>query len=157
MRNGEIANIVSPSDGRDFRWRSGGMRREDEQRQDRKRRNDTDVALVRQREDRLLFFHAVLVVSPSGASRTMTRSSFAMSLSEICVAVDLASDQSVGRVPDLSNSHYYTEDKTRWTTNLLIEILYSFVVFCRKSSYTKVITFRARIREKMILLKYLKI
>ena len=135
---------MSPSDGRDFRWRSGGMRREDEHRQDRKRRNDTDVALVRQREDRLLFFHAVLVVSPSGASRTMTRSSFAMSLSEICVAVDLASDQSVGRVPDLSNSHYYTEDKTRVNNNPL-KILYSFVVFCRKSSYTKVITFRARI------------
>lgn len=44
QENGGIANIVLTSDGRDFRWRGGGMRREDEQRQDRKRRNDIDVA-----------------------------------------------------------------------------------------------------------------
>lgn len=69
QENGGIANIVSTSDGRDFRWRGGGMRREDEQRQDRKRRNDIDVALVRQREDRLPVFHAVLVVSPPGGIR----------------------------------------------------------------------------------------
>lgn len=105
QENGGIANIVLASDGRDFRWRGGGMRREDEQRQDRKRRNDIDVALVRQREDRLPVFHAVLAVSPPGASGTMTRSSFAAPLSEIRVAVDLASDQSVGRVLNLPNGH----------------------------------------------------
>lgn len=119
MRNEEIANTVSTSDGRDFRSRRGGMGREDEQRQDRKRRNDIDVALVRQREDRLLFFHAVLVVSPPRGepSGTMTRSSLATPLSEIRVAVDLASDQSAGRVPDLSNGHYYTGGIRRWSDN----------------------------------------
>jgi len=68
-RETNCKHCVSTCDGRDFRWRGGGMRREDEQRQDRKRRNDIDVALVRQREDRLLFFHAILVVSPSGDIR----------------------------------------------------------------------------------------
>lgn len=99
---------VSTSDGRDFRWRGGGTG-EDEQRQDRKRRNDIDVALVRQREDRLLFFHAV--VSPPGASEIPSALA-AAAIENLHLRSISRGDQSAGRVPDLPNGHYYTGNKT---------------------------------------------
>lgn len=47
-------------------------------------------------------------VTTGGIRDRMIRSSFAMPLSEIRIA----GDQSAGRVPDLSNGHYYTGNKS---------------------------------------------
>lgn len=77
-------NILSTTSGRDFHPTRGwnGTRTSRVTRQDRKE-GMISTLLVRQRENRLLVFHIVLVVvSVAATSRTMTRSSFTISLSE---------------------------------------------------------------------------
>lgn len=130
-RNGGIANIVSTGNGRDFRWRGGGIGREDEQRQDRKRMIST---LRWCASARTAYSSSTLSSSchPLGASGTTTHSSFVTLLSEICLVIEWTIGWS--RPRSLEYGHYYTRDKTMWATTSR----YRNFIFLRRNFLPKV-------------------
>lgn len=116
------------------------MGREDAQRQDRKRRNDIGDALVRQREDRLLFFHAVVVAFTTGDDDALVVRGAVIENSHRGRSRERPIGWSRPRSPP--NGRYYAGIKR--CVRAAIGILFSRVVSTRKISRA----FRPRIESR---------